>query len=99
MPEKEVGGETCRLLNDDESRTAPHSSERAVGSMSLYYELVLTIPNMICPLRPPLGRAYQKANPSRSDRETWLNDVAATPSSTHTQTPRSHRQRHGEQAC
>ena len=31
--EKEVGGETCRLLNDeDEPRPAPHSSERGAGS-------------------------------------------------------------------
>ena len=49
---KKSAGETCRLLNDDdESRPAPHSSERGAGSlnMSLYYELVLTMPNMTVP--------------------------------------------------
>ena len=61
VPEKEVGGETCRLLNDDESRTAPHSSERGAGSlnMSLYYELALTIPNMTVPFASaPSGALY-----------------------------------------
>ena len=45
---KKVGGETCRLLNDDEPLPAPRISERGAGSlnMSEYYEPVLTMPNM-----------------------------------------------------
>lgn len=45
---KKVGGETCRLLNDDEPRPAPRISERGAGSlnMSEYYEPIRSMPNM-----------------------------------------------------
>ncbi len=67
-----VGGATCRLLDDDESRPAPHSSERGAGSlnMSEYYEPIRSMPNMTVPFASePGARFTKKANHPERPRD------------------------------